>query len=114
MDELIRSFTDWFLSLGDKYGVNPLIFGSIYVGAIPFFTASVAWLVRNYRKGKSIIIPALLSGLFFVSSYLYLIFAGQNVPWWVYVIMIALILGGGYSTIVKIKSKLNQDVTLDD
>ena len=29
----------WFFSLGPKYGVNPSIFGSIYVGAIPFFTA---------------------------------------------------------------------------
>lgn len=114
MDEFVTSIVEWFLSLGDKYGVNPVIFGSIYVGAIPFFTASVAWLVRNYRKGKSIILPALLSGLFFVSSYLYLIIAGQNVPWWVYVFMVVLILGGGYSTVTKIKTKLNHDVTLDE
>lgn len=114
MDGLVTSVVEWFLSLGDKYGVNPLIFGSIYVGAIPFFTASIAWLVRNYRQDKSIILPAFFSGLFFVSSYLYLIIVGQNVPWWVYVFIVVLILGGGYPTIVKIKSKLNQDITLDD
>ena len=27
---------DWFMSLGDQYGVNPIIFGSISVVAIPF------------------------------------------------------------------------------
>jgi len=38
----------WFMSLGKQYGVNPIIFGVIYVGAIPFFTLSIAWLVKNY------------------------------------------------------------------
>jgi len=31
------AFKDWFFSLGAQYGVNPVIFGSISVGAIPFF-----------------------------------------------------------------------------
>ena len=34
---MIEAFSDWFLSLGANYGVNPWIFGAIYVGAIPFF-----------------------------------------------------------------------------
>jgi hypothetical protein len=37
----------WFMSLGDQYGVNPIIFGAIYVGAIPFFTLSLGWLVKS-------------------------------------------------------------------
>ena len=48
---------DWFLSLGDEYGVDPIIFGSISVGAIPFFWLSVAWLVRNLRRGKPSFCP---------------------------------------------------------
>jgi hypothetical protein len=32
----------WFLSLGDRYGVDPVIFGTISVRAIPFFWLSVA------------------------------------------------------------------------
>ena len=31
----------WILDLGAQYGVNPYIFGAIYVGAIPFFLFSV-------------------------------------------------------------------------
>jgi len=27
--------------------VNPFVFGAIYVGAIPFFTLSIEWLVSN-------------------------------------------------------------------
>ncbi|MGI8811989.1 MAG: hypothetical protein ACR2IH_05610 [Pyrinomonadaceae bacterium] len=101
-----RAIHDWFFSLGAEYGVNPLIFGAVYVGAIPFFSLSVAWLIRNFRNGKSIIVPALAAMFFFISAYIYLIFAGKNVPWWVYGAVMVLIAIGGYSTIAKIRSRI--------
>ncbi len=98
----IDAFYTWFMGLGAEYGVNPLVFGAIYVGAIPFFTISLAWLVRNLRQKKSAVLPALLTGFFFISAYLYLIIAGKNVPFWVY-LFIALLVGfGAWSTIRKI------------
>ena len=100
------SLVDWFLSLGKKYNVNPLVFGGIYVGAIPFFTASVAWIVRNYRKGQSIVIPVLSAGFFFISAYLYLIIVGRNVPVWVYGFVVAMIVFGVFSTTKKIRGKI--------
>ena len=99
---------DWFLSLGEQYGVNPIIFGSIYVGAIPFFTISLGWLIKNYRKGKSIVLPALSTTFFFISAYLYLIVAGKNVPLWVYGVVALLVAGGAYSTIQKIRRKVDE------
>jgi hypothetical protein len=75
---------NWFLGLGAEYGVNPLIFGAIYIGAIPFFSLSIGWLINNYRSRKSIVFPVLSAMLFFISAYIYLIFAGKNVPFWVY------------------------------
>ena len=99
---------DWFLSLGQKYNVNPFIFGGIYVGAIPFFTLSVAWIVRNYRKGKSVVLPIILAGVFFVSAYLYLIVVGRNVPTWVYGFVVALIVFGAVSTIRKVKQQVER------
>jgi len=66
-----ESFVNWFLSLGEAYGVNPFIFGGIYIGAIPFFTLSIGWLVRNYRKGKSIVLPA-MSAMFFSSRHIFI------------------------------------------
>lgn len=101
----------WFLSLGAKYGVNPFIFGAIYIGAIPFFSASVAWLIRNYRRGKAIVLPAISALFFFVSAYIYLIFAGKNVPLWVYAAVVLLIIFGAYSTIQKVRKKIRTDET---
>ncbi len=101
--ELIQNAGDWFLGLGEQYGVNPIIFGSIYVGAIPLFSLSLGWLIRNLRKGKPIIVQALLSLFFFVSAYLYLIIAGRNVPIWVYGIVMLMVGIGIYSTWKKIQ-----------
>ncbi len=99
---------NWFLSLGEGYGVNPLIFGAIYVGAIPFFSLSVGWLIRNYRRGKSIVLPALSAIFFFISAYIYLILAGKNVPWWVYGVVVLLVVIGAYSTIKKVRKQISE------
>ena len=97
---------EWFFSLGPKYGVNPIIFGSIYVGAIPFFTLSIAWLIRNLRRKKSIVFPLLAASFCFVSAYLYLIIAGKNIPVWVYVFLSAMVIYGVISTVSKVRRSL--------
>lgn len=107
MAELFESLKIWFLGLGENYGVNPIIFGAIYVGAIPFFTLSAGWLVKNYRANKSMVLPSVSTGFFFVSAYLYLIIAGKNVPFWVYLFIVVLVVGGGFSSYKKIQGKIN-------
>lgn len=96
----------WFLSLGTKYNVNPWLFGGIYVGAIPFFTISLGWLIKRIKKKESVVLPALSAGFFFISAYLYLIVAGENVPWWVYGFVMLLLIYGAHSTIKKIKKQV--------
>lgn len=103
-----QMISDWFFSLGAQYGVDPLVFGGIYVGAIPFFSASIAWLVKNFRCGRSIILPAMSAVFFFISAYIYLIFAGKNVPVWVYIVVVALIAVGAFSTIRKVQKQVKQ------
>ena len=107
--EFLDNIYVWFMSLGENYGVNPLIFGAIYVGAIPFFTLSIGWLVRNYKKGISIVLPVLFASFFFVSAYLYLMIAGKNVPFWVYGVVIAMLLYGAWSTYKNVKSKVKEE-----
>ena len=105
---MIETVQEWFLSLGSEYGVNPWIFGAIYVGAIPFFLASIAWLVRRARAGKSTVVPTLLAGFFFVSAYLYLAIAGRNIPVWVWIFLAVLVIYGAFSTIRDTRRKIGQ------
>ena len=103
-----EAFTKWFMSLGEAYGVNPFIFGGIYVGAIPFFILSITWLIRNYRNGQSIVLPALSATSCFISAYVYLIIAGKNVPWWVYAIVVLMVIYGVYSTVKNVQRKMRE------
>jgi len=106
--DLWHSFVEWFMQLGENYGVNPLIFGSIYVGAIPFFSVSIGWLMKNYKKKKPITLPLLTAGFFFISAYLYLFIAGKNIPVWVYVFLLAMIAYGVFATVLKVRKKVKQ------
>ena len=103
---MIEAFTDWFLSLGEEYGVNPWIFGAIYIGAIPFFLASIAWLVKRARAGRSTVVPGLLAGFFFVSAYLYLAIAGRNIPVWVWIFLAVLVVWGAWSQVRQTRAKI--------
>ncbi len=105
---MFEALKEWFLGLGAQYGVNPLIFGAIYVGAIPFFTLSLAWLVRNRRNGKSIAMPALSASFCFVAAYLYLAIVGKNIPVWVYIFVAGMVAFGVYSTIRKVRGNLRE------
>ena len=98
-----ETFNKWFLSLGEKYNVNPYLFGGIYVGAIPFFFLCLGWVIKNIKNKKAFALPLLLTGFCFISAYLYLIIAGKNIPVWVYVFIGFMVVYGIYSTVVKIK-----------
>ena len=103
---MLSDINQWFLSLGADYGVNPYIFGAIYVGAIPFFLASIAWLVKRARAGQSTVVPTLLAGFFFVSAYLYLAIVGENIPVWVWIFLAVLVAYGAWSTIRDTRRKI--------
>jgi len=106
---LWSAFKSWFFGLGAEYGVNPLIFGSISVGAIPFFWLSVAWLVRNLRQGRSPFLPVLATSLCVLSAYIYLFIAGENLPIWVYALVIGLVGYSAYSTIQTVRDRASPD-----
>lgn len=96
----------WILNLGAEYGVNPYIFGAIYVGAIPFFLLSVGWLVRRARAGRSTVVPMMCAGLCFVSAYLYLAVVGRNIPVWVWIFLAVLVGYGAFSSIRDTRRKI--------
>ena len=105
---MLADINQWFLTLGAEYGVNPYIFGGIYVGAIPFFLLSIGWLVKRAREGKSTVLPTMLAGFFFVSAYLYLAIAGRNIPVWVWIFLAALVIYGAFSTIRDTRKKIRE------
>ena len=105
MSNFLLRLHDWFFGLGSQYGVDPVIFGAIYVGAIPFFLLSIGWLVRRLRARQSIVAPVLCAGFCFVSAYLYLALVGHDIPVWVWGALVLLVGYGAVSTIRDVRKR---------
>jgi peptidoglycan/LPS O-acetylase OafA/YrhL len=96
----------WLMSLGDEYGVNPVVYTVIYLGAAPFFFASLVWLVRTLRRRGHIGVPLLSTAFFFSAPTLYVFVAGRNLPPWVYAVIIGLAALGVVMTVRRIREQL--------
>ncbi len=86
----------------ESYGVNPVVFLVIFFGASPVFYYSIYRLVRSLAA-KRVNEAGLWSMLLLASTaapYLYVLVAGRNLPWWVYII-IGLILAQGVWSLVR-------------
>ena len=99
------SIRDGLVMLAEQYGVNPLVFAVIYVGTIPLYMGSIGWVVRRLLRGRSYLLPAAMAGLFYLSSYIYVVAVGRNLPLWVYGVMAAMIGAGSYFTIQNIRKR---------
>lgn len=97
----------WVMGLGAQYGVNPLIFGAIYVGAIPFFILFTGIAIKRLRSGRSAVLPILAAGLCFVSAYIYLAIVGRGIPAWVWGFLGLLIAYGAWNAVKSFRAKLS-------
>jgi hypothetical protein len=98
IDELIQTARD-------TYGVNPVVFLGIYLVCVPIFYYS---LVRTFRAlakklGKEVMLWSAIFLCANVAPFLYVLFFGRNIPWWVYGIIALLIGQGVLSLVMKLR-----------
>jgi hypothetical protein len=98
----------WLGSLGEEYGVDPLIYAILYVGAAPFFFGSLAWLIRRIRRRGSLLLPAIATAFFFSLPTLYVFVAGRNLPAWVYALLIVLAIVGVIDVTRRVRGALRR------
>jgi len=104
-----ESIKEYYITIGEKYQVDPIIFVGIHVIATPLFIAAVAWIVWNYKTKKSIIIPSVIACLIFNAANIYLIISGKNIPIWIYAIIGVTTIISGYFSVKKIQHKIHSD-----
>ena len=84
------------------YHVDPFIFLAIYLGCAPIFYFSIYKTIRALAR-KAMKDTVLWSTVFLascVAPFIYVILFGQNIPWWVYLI-IAIIIGQSVYSLVS-------------
>ena len=102
---MLDDIAAWLMTLGDDHGVDPVVYAVIYVAAAPLFFGSVAWLVRDLRRGQPFLLPAASAALFFAAPTLYVFIAGRDLPAWVYGLLIGLGVLGAITTIRSIRGR---------
>jgi hypothetical protein len=89
-----------------RYGVNPVIFLAIYLIGAPFFYYSLFRMMRALAKkrGKEVVVWSTVFLCATAAPFIYVLFFGRNLPWWVYGIIALLIGQGIFSLIRKLRS----------
>ena len=106
--ETLAAAQTWVMGLGAQYGVNPVIFGAIYVGAIPFFIFFTGLAIKRLRNRQGAVLPIMAAGLCFVSAYIYLAIVGHGIPFWVWGFLAAIIAYGALNAVRNFRLKLQE------
>jgi hypothetical protein len=105
LEYVISKIEELIQTARDTYGVNPVVFLGIYLVCVPIFYYS---LVRTFRAlakklGKEVMLWSAIFLCANVAPFLYVLFFGRNIPWWVYGIIALLIGQGVLSLVMKLR-----------
>ena len=106
MQNIWEAIKHYYFTLGKEYQVDPGIFLGIHIIATPLFMLAVFWIVQNFKKNKSILMPVVSAILIFNAANIYLVISGKNIPWWIYLILGITTLISGLPAYKKIKKKM--------
>lgn len=99
--------TNWVTDLGIEYGVDPYIFAFFYIGLAPLVWISAALAIKNLKCDKPAGLFIFITSITFLSPYLYILYAGHNIPLWVYGIIATLLSFGAFNLFRKIRNSVN-------
>lgn len=115
MEAFLHVILDWvgkqMTAAREIYGVNPIVFLAILLGASPIFYYSIYRMVRAIAKGRlnEVTVWSMVFLLSTVAPYLYVLVAGRNIPWWVYIIIGLLVGQGIWSLVRRLRKKPEPD-----
>jgi hypothetical protein len=105
LEEVISKFEELVQAARDIYGVDPVVFLVIYLVCMPIFYYSLFRTLRALTKklGKEVMLWSAIFLCANVAPFIYVLFFGRNIPWWVYGIIAILIGQGVLSLVMKLR-----------
>ena len=107
VESILAQIREFMRAARDNYGVDPVVFLVIYFASAPFFYYSVFRMVRALaqKHGREIMLWSAVFLCATVAPFIYVLFFGRNLPWWVYGIIALLIGQGVFSLVMKLRRK---------
>ena len=106
MFEYISSLADSVMKTArETYGVDPVVFLAIYIICGPIFYYSLFRTVSalGKRLWKAFMLWSMLFLFSTIAPFIYVIFSGRNIPWWVYGVISIIFLQSVYSLVMRIR-----------
>jgi hypothetical protein len=106
--DLATALSAWISTARLRYGVDPVVWLIIGTAASPAFYYSLYRLARaiSRRATQQIMLWSMVFGCAVVAPYVYVLFFGHNLPWWVYV-AVALLIGQATYTLARKANRKN-------
>jgi len=109
--ELLFGVWDYYLNsayeVSLKHNVDPLIFAWLYFGTYPTLWGGLFFVGKQKLNNKSAKIPAVVALMSLLIPYIYILWVGQNLPIWVYVLIGAIAVYGVNSICKKVKKPVS-------
>lgn len=94
------------MRFGDRHGVNPWVFGVLYLSHHPLFWGTMAWLAARVRQKRPVAGVVALGVFFWFMPYAYIFVFGRGLPGWSYALAAILAALGGARAIQEIRRRL--------
>jgi hypothetical protein len=97
-------------SISNEYGVNPLIFGFLYLSTVPLFWVSIFYMGKHLKQKRSLTLP--IAGIAFsqLLCYIYLFSSAENLPGWVYTLIISAMVYSAFRVWQVVSTKLKVEM----
>jgi len=101
IEYLLAQIQELLRIVQDDYRVNPVVFLIIYMVCVPVFYYSLFRTVQSLARklGKEVVLWSAVFLCANIAPFIYVLLFGQNIPWWVYVI-IAILVGLGLLSLI--------------
>jgi uncharacterized membrane protein len=103
-----EAIKNYYVTIGNKYHVDPVIFFGIHVVATPLFVLCVAWLIKKYKKKENISLPVIIAVVIFNAANIYLVLFGKDIPWWIFSIVSATTIISGFFSYKRIRQRITK------
>ena len=101
------------LLFGTAHGVNPWLFGALYLAHHPLFWGTMAWLAARVRQKRPVALQVGLGVAFWFLPYAYIFLFGRGLPWWAYALALLVVALGGTHALKEIRRRLHSTGAAD-
>ena len=106
MTDTLRLLWQHVLQIGRHYGVNPVIFGVLYIAHHPLFWGTMAWLANTVRRRRPVVLQVTLGVFFWIMPYGYVFLFGHGLPLWTWALAALVLCIGGTHAVREIRRRL--------